>query len=191
MGRWAAWERSPRCIPAAAAHHPPTTSRPYLPPTSRHTAPCTRPPPPCAQALRPHTPNTPTAHPLRADAVAAVGQAQALQRQVAPRLQQLPHDAVGLGEVPLQQQHPPPALPLVEGKGGARHASTDYDHVPHLRKNGEFVAGRVGGGMPWRRAVGRAGGRREEVAGGRGRVRHNMPMHRPCMHTDSLPVLPC
>lgn len=52
-------------------------------------------------------------HLLRVYVVHGVRQPQALQHEVAPRLQQLAHDAVWLAGVPLQQQDPPPILPTV------------------------------------------------------------------------------
>jgi hypothetical protein len=110
-----------------------------------------------------------------------VGQPQALERQVAPRLQQLANNAVWLGEVALQQQHPPPALPLVEGKGGARHASTHDDHVPHLQGG---MKNSWQGGWGLRRAAAAV----DQAAGGRQEGRHNRPMQRPC-NEHRQPVL--
>ncbi len=49
-------------------------------------------------------------HLLAVDVVHTVLQAQGLELEEAARLQELPHDAVRLTQVPLQQEHPPPLL---------------------------------------------------------------------------------
>ena len=56
-------------------------------------------------------------HLLGVDALHAVRQAKLLQLEIAARLQELPHDAVGLGEVPLQEQHRPALLQAQQDVG--------------------------------------------------------------------------
>lgn len=48
---------------------------------------------------------------LGIDAVAALGKAQIDESLVAAWLQELPHNAIRLGQVPLDHQHPTPVLP--------------------------------------------------------------------------------
>ena len=73
------------------------------------------------------------AHLLSVDALDRVPQAQALQRQVPPWLQQLPDDAVRLFQVALEHQHAPAVPSLLVRERGAGHARADDHEVPHLR----------------------------------------------------------